>query len=129
METATWSAVADFISKGSRRTVTAVSPALRRTVEKDNEESFKTLQIRRWWLETLPTMALNIAGSELKEALTILEWCCIEKLQLRDATDEHLKILAEKYQEEERYNAELDAQEAAEAAAAAAAGAAVAVEV
>ncbi|CUG93386.1 Hypothetical protein, putative [Bodo saltans] len=127
MEPATWACVADFIGKSNRRTVGAVSPVVRRTLEKDHEENFKELPVRRWWLETLPSISLNIAGSELAKSLEILEWCCIEKLQLRDATDEHLKILADKYLEEERLNAELDAQEAAEAAAAAASGSATAV--
>ncbi|CUG86603.1 Hypothetical protein, putative [Bodo saltans] len=67
----------------------------------------RTMRIRKWWLETLPSLSVEIPGADLKEALDILEWCCIEKLVLEDATDEHLAILTDKYLEEEALNAAL----------------------
>ncbi|CUF42049.1 Hypothetical protein, putative [Bodo saltans] len=74
----------------------------------------RTMRTRRWWLETLPSINVEIRGADLKEALDILEWCCVEKLVLKDATDEHLAMLTDKYLEEEALNAAIDQQEALE---------------
>ena len=73
-----------------------------------------TMRIRRWWLETLPSININVSGSDLEDALDVLEWCCISSLTLRDATDEHMRILADKYVEEEAYNHAQDQQDALE---------------
>jgi hypothetical protein len=100
MELATWSSVVECIPKRSHNTIAAVSPGLRRTMEKDRVEEMPTLKIRKWWLETLAEISLDIAGSNLQTALDMLTNCRLGALRLRDATDEHLKILAEAYEKE-----------------------------
>jgi hypothetical protein len=110
-----WQSISSFVQRGpSSLALSAVSPAARTAIEGERVETMSTMRIRRWWLQTLPSINVEVSGSDLEDALDVLEWCCISRLNLRDVTDEHLRILADKHVEEVAYNHALDQQDALE---------------